>query len=286
LVNNLAVSFDSSGSGDPDGTIASYDWDFGDGAHSTQANPNHTYGSANTYTVTLTVTDDDGASDTVSHQVTTTAGNPLVLAADAFGRTVANGWGTADTGGAWTITGTASQFKTTGSTGQITTPAGATRTAVLGNVLATDSDSVVTVSLDKLPDVGSMYVNLGARQIGTSGYRAKLKVDPSGAITMTLVRTINNADTTLATTTFPAGTLTAGAKLQVRLQAQGTAPTTLRARAWLAGTTEPTTWQLTTTDSNAALQNPGGVLISSYLGSTTGNGPITATFDDLAVSAL
>jgi len=55
------VSFSSAGSNDPDGTIVGYSWDFGDGATSTQANPSHTYGAAGTYTVTLTVTDDQGA---------------------------------------------------------------------------------------------------------------------------------------------------------------------------------------------------------------------------------
>ena len=54
------VSFDGTGSSDPDGTIASYAWTFGDGNNGTGATPNHTYASAGTYTVTLTVTDDGG----------------------------------------------------------------------------------------------------------------------------------------------------------------------------------------------------------------------------------
>jgi len=59
--SNVAVSFSSAGSGDPDGTLAGYTWDFGDGATSTQANPSHTYAAPGSYTVTLTVTDDSGA---------------------------------------------------------------------------------------------------------------------------------------------------------------------------------------------------------------------------------
>lgn len=62
-MTNTPVSFFSTGSGDSDGSLAAYRWDFGDGASSTQANPSHTYGSAGNYTVTLTVTDNDGASD-------------------------------------------------------------------------------------------------------------------------------------------------------------------------------------------------------------------------------
>ncbi|WP_436935881.1 malectin domain-containing carbohydrate-binding protein [Halovenus marina] len=63
------VSFDASGSSDPDGSIASYSWDFGDGETATGATPSHTYDTAGTYTVELTVTDDDGATTTVTEQV-------------------------------------------------------------------------------------------------------------------------------------------------------------------------------------------------------------------------
>ena len=56
----LTVQFSSAGSSDPDGTIVSYSWSFGDGGNSTAANPSHTYTSAGTYTATLTVTDNDG----------------------------------------------------------------------------------------------------------------------------------------------------------------------------------------------------------------------------------
>jgi PKD repeat protein len=50
------------GSGeDTDGTIKSYQWDFGDGNTSTVQNPTHQYINPGTYVITLTITDDDGA---------------------------------------------------------------------------------------------------------------------------------------------------------------------------------------------------------------------------------
>ena len=66
----LAVQFSSAGSSDPDGDSLSYDWDFGDGsAHSTQASPSHTYGSAGNYTARLTVNDGRGQTDSETIQI-------------------------------------------------------------------------------------------------------------------------------------------------------------------------------------------------------------------------
>jgi PKD repeat protein len=56
------ISFDASSSYDPDGYIADYFWDFGDGTNATGILVNHAYAGNGTYTVTLTVTDDDGTS--------------------------------------------------------------------------------------------------------------------------------------------------------------------------------------------------------------------------------
>ena len=71
--NALTVSFTDT-STDRDGTIASRSWAFGDGTTSTTANPSKTYADAGIYTVSLTVTDNGGARNTVSKSVTVSAG--------------------------------------------------------------------------------------------------------------------------------------------------------------------------------------------------------------------
>jgi photosystem II stability/assembly factor-like uncharacterized protein len=60
--NGLTINFIDT-STDMDGFIVSWEWDFGDGSGSTQQNPIHSYNTANTYIIQLTVTDDDGASN-------------------------------------------------------------------------------------------------------------------------------------------------------------------------------------------------------------------------------
>jgi PKD repeat protein len=55
---------------DPDGEVEYWDWDFGDGDGTSARNPSHTYDEPGSYTVTLEVTDDDGAKDQVTREVT------------------------------------------------------------------------------------------------------------------------------------------------------------------------------------------------------------------------
>lgn len=67
----LTVQFSSAGSYDPDGSIAGYIWSFGDGsADSNDANPTHDYTKTGTYTAVLTVSDDQGLTDTVAVEIT------------------------------------------------------------------------------------------------------------------------------------------------------------------------------------------------------------------------
>jgi PKD repeat protein len=75
----LTVNFSAAGSNDPDGSIASYSWNFGDGtAPGTTASVSHIYQAAGTYTAVLTVTDNRGAKST-AQVVITVSPDPNVL---------------------------------------------------------------------------------------------------------------------------------------------------------------------------------------------------------------
>jgi len=77
----LGVNFNAMASSDPDGTIATFEWNFGDGDHATGATANHTYTNPGAYTAVLTVTDDKGATASTTRSITVTVpGNALPTA--------------------------------------------------------------------------------------------------------------------------------------------------------------------------------------------------------------
>ncbi|NTS76439.1 PKD domain-containing protein [Catenovulum sp. SM1970] len=77
--NALTCSFDATGSSSPDGAIAAYSWQFGDGQSSNSATPSHSYASSGSYTVSLTVTDTKGLSSQTTQSVTVRSASDSVL---------------------------------------------------------------------------------------------------------------------------------------------------------------------------------------------------------------
>ena len=80
MIENNAVSFDASASYDPDGTIVSYVWNFGDGTATTGVTAEHVYTSEGEYPVTLTVTDNDGDSVSETENIIVNAESVVQLA--------------------------------------------------------------------------------------------------------------------------------------------------------------------------------------------------------------
>jgi len=78
LAEGDSATFDASGSLDPNGTIASYAWDFGDGSTGSGASVSHTFAQDGAFTVRVTVTDNDGLTDTATFDVNVTNVAPVV----------------------------------------------------------------------------------------------------------------------------------------------------------------------------------------------------------------
>ncbi|THG30797.1 beta strand repeat-containing protein [Naasia lichenicola] len=280
-VSDLTTSVTST-STDSDGTIAQYAYTFGDGGTASTANASHTYAAAGTYPVTLTVTDNAGSTGTTTSNVTVTAAptGGTTYATDTFGRTVTGGLGTAEVGGAWTLGSSATNYAVNGSTARITVPAGSTRLAYLAGVSSTDTDMQATASVTR-PTSGSVYAGVIARRVGTADYRARAVVAAAGTVTLQVLRT----DTTLSTVSVSGLSVATGDQLRIRVQAVGISPTTLRAKVWKVGATEPTAWQVTTTDSTANLQSNGYVGLYGYYSSSAQPTSTVISFDNVSATA-
>lgn len=185
----FTVDFSGGGSSDPDGTIASYAWNFGNGQTATTADASATYNSAGTYTATLTVTDDKGATGTAT-QVITVAPKPNV-APTAVANVVSvvgtvpmtvnlSAASSSDSDG--TITGYAWDFgngqTATGVTAQVTYPVEGTYTITLtvtDNQGATSAQSV-DINVSTNPNIAPT----AAASASTTSGTAPLSVDFDG----------------------------------------------------------------------------------------------------------
>jgi len=285
-VTTQTASFDASGSSDPDGSITGYAWTFGDGGTGSGATPTHTYAASGTYSVQLTVTDNSGATGTVSHSLTVTAPAPgTVVASDTFGRVFATGWGSADTGGTWTLTGSSTLFAVNGSVATMSVAAGKAPMAHLTAVSSLNTQLSADVSIDKLPDTGTVFVGLTGRGTGTDSYRGSALIGSTGVVRVSVARVVGGVEAALSTATVPGLTYTPGTIVHLKLQVTGTGTTTVRIKAW-TGAVEPAGWQATGTDSTAALQNVGGVGVRGYTSATTTNGPLSVRIDNLRATTL
>ncbi len=282
-IADLTVNFDGSSSSDADGTITDYAWEFGDGETASIQKPVHTYLLAGTYQVKLTVTDNRGDTHSVTKPVTVTAPPAVnVFAEDAFSRVLASGWGSADVGGPWSLTGTAANYSVGGGLGSIKiTRAGSGPAAYLNSVSKTNIDLTTGVKMDSMPTGAGTYFALNGRGTATDNYRGKGRVLPNGSVSLFLTKTVAGVETTLVTQNVSGLTYASGDQLQLRMQVTGTAPTQLKLKVWKSGTTEPTAWNLTTSDSTAGLQQAGGVGLWAYLSATATTLPVTVSFTAL-----
>lgn len=89
---------------DSDGSIISWAWDFGDGSTSTIQNPSHTFTAAGTFTVALTVTDNEGATNTTSQDITVNNGTLWYLDADGDNFAVSTSLSCTNPGAGYTST--------------------------------------------------------------------------------------------------------------------------------------------------------------------------------------
>jgi hypothetical protein len=160
-------------------------------------------------------------------------------------------------------------------------PSGSARQGYLDSVSSTDTDLELTMSVDKVATGSGLYVSIIPRSVGANSYRAVVRYQSSGRVTVRLDQGFSNIASEVV---VPGVTAAPGTDLRVRVQAMGTSPTIIQVKVWEAGTAEPATWNRSVTDGNAALQQAGSLGIYAYYSSSATNAPITISVDDLVAA--
>lgn len=237
--------------------------------------------------ITATATDVQGNTSQFSPTVQTGGIVSGVRAQDGFSRTVSGGWGNADIGGPYTLTGSASDFSVNGDYGAMVAPTAGRTRGVMLNVNARDIDISFQLSADKLVNNGGFATYVQLRSDGTTEYRARVRADASGKVYLQVARRAADGDVALGGEVLQPGVgFAPGAFLTFRAQAFGANPTTLRLKVWRTGTTEPDAWGYGVTDWEPVLQDAGSVGLLTYVESNVTNAPVQFLVDNLQARDL
>jgi hypothetical protein len=171
-------------------------------------------------------------------------------ATDAFGRTVSNGWGSADSGQAWsTGGGTAANYNVTSGYGSHTlATANASRRTFLGFDFA-DFDAAASFTTSATATGGFLSGSLTGRYIDSDNlYMARVAVSTTNTLTLTIRKRVAATETELASLNLLGFTYTPGTTyIRIRFQVIGSA---LKAKAWPVDSLEPGSWQIEVTDTS------------------------------------
>jgi hypothetical protein len=201
----------------------------------------------------------------------------IVIASDDFARTVANGWGNADVGGAWSVFNPNNCTVSVGSGHGIV--AMSTTTAHFDshvyNATALDAETSAIVSFDRVPTTASYSTDVNLRWVANgTDYRLHLAVQAGGSADVYILRGSGGVLVQLGSAT-PIAAVTPNVGVALSLRATGASPTTLCGKAWPASSAEPSACMVSASDSAAYLQVPG----LSYLDvDDVGDTPPTVSF--------
>lgn len=158
-------------------------------------------------------------------------------------------------------------------------PAGSSMSAELNAVRSTNTLSTAEFSVDKV--VEGTYVAVTGRQVGSTRYAARLRIQADGQAKLYLLHDFRTLTTPAL---VPGVTFTANTKYKVKVRVSGTSPTTVSAKVWKSVDPEPASWHQSATDSDPALQQAGSVGVFGFLPSAaSAQAPVTVAWHDLGV---
>lgn len=209
----------------------------------------------------------------------------LPMVVDTFARTVASGWGTADTGQAWTVQpgGSGGASVSSGAAKVALVTAGASTTLTLDDFGALDLDMYYSASLSAVTTGGPWISAVLVRRVDASSHhRVHTEFKPSGVITCKIVKRVNGIDTDLEENLSVPVTYSIGSKVWNHVQVEGGET---RIKVWSGLITdEPDAWTVTAIDGEVEGSIFGFAQIR--LGTVTNAGTLTATIDDVRVDAI
>lgn len=203
---------------------------------------------------------------------------------DTFARTVAaGGWGSATTGQAWTVDGTASRYSVGSGVGQISVNAVNTAfRARLATVNLRDLDYRLGVSIPVVPTGNYIRYELIWRYIDTNNfYILRVHIGTNSVIEVQIIRVASGSETTLNSTLLETTTFSAGVMLRNRVEMIGSE---ISVKIWRNDEEEPDDWTLTATDSTHSSGQIG--LNTFFHPSNTNTLPVVISFDDLIAVSL
>lgn len=188
------------------------------------------------------------------------------IVSDTFTRTVTDGWGTADSGQAWTNSGgAAADFDVATGSGTHTHPAVNTIHRSVITATTADQDIVATVAVDRLASGDSFFTGPVARHTDASNYYwSRGTFTPTGTVQLAIRRRLAGVETGIGSViTLPFGYV-AGQRFRIRLRVVGQ---DIYARMWPESVAETEDWTVRVTDS--ALTLAGSVGVRSLVGSAS-----------------
>jgi trimeric autotransporter adhesin len=204
-------------------------------------------------------------------------------ARDGFSRTVSDGWGSADVGGAYKISGSANAVSASGSTGVVKLGAGHEFAASLPNVSIGDVDISDTATVTGATTYDLFHGWGVRRQDDGSSYNIRVRFSSSGKSTLGVSRRIGSTSTWLSGVSLPTA-LRAGQTFHGNVQVTGTSPVLIRARVWIDGSSKPD-WQLRHSDSDSArITGKGAVALRDYAKTASSRSPETTSLPARAPS--
>lgn len=219
--------------------------------------------------------------------VTSLAVAPAATAAttgtDTFERSVASGWGPSIDGRSWTTTAPSST-SVAGGSARVSSDPGTQTTQTLSGGMPQDATLSALLWPESRTATGNgPTISLVARSEGKTSYQARVRFGTSGVNLWLSRMDARGAESVLASSK-PIASIAAGQKVRAELSVSGQSPVVLKARVWIDGAAQPTSWQQTISDSSdARVRAAGSAAVSTHLSS--GSPAMAVRVDDVTVLA-